>query len=158
MNVIALLGNLQSEPELRFTQDGLARMSMMLSFAAERPDEADYQIRVVAFGNLAEETHKNFHHGDSVAVEGRLQAETRTRPDGMKEKVTEVIARKIHGTGAGVSFPSQTAASEKPPTAAAPVASRPPAAASSRPPAAASSRPPAAARPLVEPDMDDIPF
>ncbi len=156
MNVIALLGNLQSEPELRFTQDGLARLSMMLSFAAERPDEADYQIRVVAFGNLAEETHKNFHHGDSVAVEGRLQAETRTRPDGMKEKVTEVIARKIHSTGAGASFPSQAAVSEKPPTAA-PVASRPPAAASSRP-AATSSRPPAAARPLVDSDMDDIPF
>ncbi|MBC7882413.1 MAG: single-stranded DNA-binding protein [Anaerolineae bacterium] len=156
MNVIALLGNLQSEPELRFTQDGLARMSMMLSFAAERPDEADYQIRVVAFGNLAEETHKNFHHGDSVAVEGRLQAETRTRPDGMKEKVTEVIARKIHSTGAGVTFPSQAAVSEKPLTAA-PVASRPPAATSSRP-AATSSRPPAAARPLVDSDMDDIPF
>lgn len=151
MNVIALLGNLQSEPELRKTQDGLARMSMMLSFAAERPDEADYQIRVVAFGNLAEETHKNFHHGDSVAVEGRLQAETRTRPDGMKEKVTEVIARKIHGTGtrSGASFSSQAAISEKPPTAAT---------ASSRPPATAASRPPAAARPLVESDMDDIPF
>lgn len=144
MNAIALMGSLQSEPELRYTQDGMARLSMMLSFAPDRSEEADYQIRVVAFGNLAEEVHKTFHHGDGVVVEGRLQAETRTKPDGAKEKVTEVIARRVH-SASGETRTATPATSVTAP--AQPSASRPP-------------RPAVAARPIAAdlPDMDDIPF
>lgn len=143
MNAIALMGSLQSEPELRFTQDGMARLSMMLSFAPDRSEEADYQIRVVAFGNLAEEVHKNFHHGDGVVVEGRLQAETRTKPDGAKEKITEVIARRVHSA----SSETRTSAPIGSVAASEPLATRPP-------------RPAVAARPAAAdlPDMDDIPF
>jgi single-strand DNA-binding protein len=149
MNAIALMGTLQSEPELRYTQDGLARLSVMLSFTADRPDEPDYQIRVVVFGNLAEESSKSLHHGNAVVVEGRLQAETRTRPDGSKEKVTEVIARRIHALAEGGARTIRAVA----PEAAAPAFQS----TAPRRPAPAAARP-AAAPPSPPDDLDDIPF
>jgi single-strand DNA-binding protein len=110
MNIIALAGTLQSEPELRYTQDGLARISVMLNFASEREEEGDYKIRVIAFGNLAEEVHQNYHHGDTVFVEGRLQIEKRSKPSATtreemekKETVAELIARKFHRSPGSVS-------------------------------------------------------
>ncbi len=153
MNAIALMGTLQSEPELRHTQDGLARFSAMIGFSAGRAEEADYQVRIVAFGTLAEEIHKNFHHGDGILVEGRLQSETRTKPDGTKEKVTEVIARRVHSATAGAAPASyDTPATTTTNTAPANGRTATPAAVPAR-----SARPAAPARP-AEPDMDDIPF
>ncbi|BAC88374.1 single-stranded DNA-binding protein [Gloeobacter violaceus] len=150
MNAIALMGTLQSEPELRFTQDGLARLSTLLGFSAGRPEEPDFQIRMVAFGNLAEEVARTLHHGDGVLVEGRLQAETRGRPDGTKEKVTELIARKVYPATVGESLAGAT-----PAPAAAPAASAKNGAPAARP----APRPAAPARPTApEPDLDDIPF
>lgn len=145
MNAIALMGTLQSEPELRFTQDGLACLSVIVSFSAGRLEEADYQIRAIAFGNLAEEVSKNFHHGDGVIIEGRLQAETRNKPDGTKGKVTELVARRIYagatGASVGSASPAPVAVTNGTPAAARP-ASRP------------AQRPPV----VAEPDNDDIPF
>jgi single-strand DNA-binding protein len=103
MNVIVLAGTLQSEPELRYTQDGLPRLSVILDFVAEKEGEGDYKIRVIAFGDLANEVHQNYHHGDSVFIEGRLQVEKRSKPSAAtreemekKETVAELIARKFH--------------------------------------------------------------
>lgn len=148
MNAIALMGTLQSEPELRHTQDGLARFSAIIGFSAGRAEEADYQVRIVAFGTLAEEIHKNFHHGDGILVEGRLQSETRTKPDGTKEKVTEVIARKVHSATAGAAPVSY----DTPATATTNGKAATPAAVPAR-----QAKPAAPAR-SAEPDMDDIPF
>jgi single-strand DNA-binding protein len=49
MNVIVLAGTLQSEPELRYTQDGLPRLSVILDFVAEKEGEGGYKIRVIAW-------------------------------------------------------------------------------------------------------------
>lgn len=110
MNIIALAGTLQSELELRYTQDGLARLSVVLTFVAEKEGEGDYKIRVISFGNLAEEVHQNYHHGDSIFVEGRLQIEKRSKPSAAtreemekKEIVAELIARKFHRVRGDVS-------------------------------------------------------
>jgi single-strand DNA-binding protein len=113
MNVIALAGTLQSEPELRYTQDGLPRLSVILSFVAEKEGEGDYKIRVIAFGDLANEVHQNYHHGDSIFIEGRLQVEKRSKSSAAtreemekKETVAELIARKFYKAGGIVRNPS----------------------------------------------------
>ena len=112
MNNIALYAQLVSEPELRHTPEGLACLSAIASFSATQAEEADYQIRVLAFGTLADDASKTFHHGDALLIEGRLQAETRNKPDGTKEKVTELIARRLHPVAA----PSATTAADTTPT------------------------------------------
>lgn len=145
MNAIALMGTLQSDPELRFTPDGLARASVLLSFPAAKAEEADYQIRVVAFGNLAEEVHKAFHHGDSVVVEGRLQADSRSKPDGTKEKYNELIARRLYAVGSVRAGAEETV----------PASSPSPAVAAAKPKERVLA--PAQTR-SEETDMDEIPF
>ncbi len=150
MNTIALQGILQSAPELRHTQDGLAQASAMLSFPSAKPDEADYTIRLVCFGNLAEEFHQAFQQGESVIVEGRLHAETRTKPDGSKERVVELIARRAHHLAAAATQPQPKAVKAQP----APTPPR-----QTAPPASSRGRTPAPKRPLAAVIEDDeIPF
>ncbi|AGY58618.1 single-stranded DNA-binding protein [Gloeobacter kilaueensis] len=150
MNTIALQGKLHSAPELRHTQDGLAQASALLSFAALKTDEADYTLRLVLFGNAAEEFCANFHQGDALIVEGRLQSEARPRPDGTKERVIELIARRCHAL---------TPASTRPATAApVPAPAQKTAAPSASRPTAARRPGNAPARPAVAVADDDIPF
>lgn len=99
MNTIVLQGLLQSAPELRSSQDGLLRTSAILIFPAAKPEEPEHRIRVICFGELAEQVHQSFHQGDAVIAEGRLQVESRPRPDGTKERTIELIARHIHSLG-----------------------------------------------------------
>jgi single-stranded DNA-binding protein len=103
MNSISLQATLASAPEKRYSADGTPRTSVLVRFPAPRPEEPDFQIRVVAFGALADELHQNFAPGDPLLVEGRLQVEKRSKPVAStreelnhKETVTELIARRVH--------------------------------------------------------------
>lgn len=103
MNVAAISGTIVEEPELRHTQDGLARLTTRLSFPTNQATEVDYEVKVIAFGDLASEIHKRYHRGDSVIVEGRLVSETRKKSSAtsreeldVKEKVTELVARRFY--------------------------------------------------------------
>lgn len=143
MNTIVLQGIFQSAPELRSSQDGLLRTSAMLIFSAAKPEEPEHQIRVICFGELAEQVHQSLHQGDAVIAEGRLQVESRPRPDGTKERTIELIARRIHtlGIAKSLSAPSPT-------TVQAVV-----------PPATRRRQTPATSRPLAAAGVgDDIPF
>lgn len=46
MNSIVLMGEVASEPELRYTPDNLAVTSLVLRFPSLRPEEPPYQVRV----------------------------------------------------------------------------------------------------------------
>ncbi|WP_218079518.1 single-stranded DNA-binding protein [Anthocerotibacter panamensis] len=122
MNSIVLLGEVATRPELRETQDGLARASFILRFGAQRPEEPDYQVQVVAFGNTAGEVNDQYVQGDQVVVEGRLQMNSITKQDGTREKRAEVIVRRLHPIGKG-----QEASAPLPPPPTNPPISRPPA-------------------------------
>ena len=52
-------------------------------------------LRVVAFGNLAENISATVSQGDSVAVEGRLQVNTYKLPNGKDKKVFEINANAV---------------------------------------------------------------
>jgi len=146
MNNILLQGSLHSEPELRYAQDGTARLSVLLVFPAARTDEPDPTIRVVLFGTDAQQWHGQLKQGDPVIVEGRLQVESRPRPDGSRERTIELIARQFYPLAAG-------AAPEPAPPAPLPSARAAADRLRRRPPATATSRPLA----VVGAD-DDIPF
>ncbi|UFP97171.1 single-stranded DNA-binding protein [Gloeobacter morelensis] len=104
MNVAVLSGTILDCPELRYSREGLACVSMRLGFEIVHGDgEEGYEIQLIAFGNLAVEAHKNFREGAGAVVEGRLLCETRgkysaaTREElGVKEKVIQLIANKFH--------------------------------------------------------------
>lgn len=107
MNVVLLIGRLTRDPELRYTQSGMAVCNFTL--AVDRPftsqsgeREADF-IDIVVWNKPAENVSKYMSKGRQVAVEGRLQIRSYDGTDGQRHWRTEVIANRVEflGSGAG---------------------------------------------------------
>jgi single-strand DNA-binding protein len=151
-------------PQLRYTQDNQTAVAeMTVRFDGLRPEDPPGQLKVVGWGNLAQELPTLVQVGQRLVLEGRLRMNTVARPDGVKEKKAEFTLSRLHSLAAAASRPAP------PPAAAAAPSARPAAATPRRsaapPPAAAAPPPPEPpvwnAAPLV-PDLpegdDDIPF
>ena len=151
MNHCVLEVDVLQAPTLRYTQDNQTPIAEMeVGFDALRPDDPRGQLKVVGWGNLAQDLQNRVQVGQRLLIEGRLRMNTVPRQDGTKEKRAEFTLSRLHPVtgGAGSASPVQ-------PAAAAPAKRA--AAASSAP---APAQEPAAqwnTAPLV-PDTDDIPF
>jgi single-stranded DNA-binding protein len=145
-------------PQVRYTQDQTAIAEMLVSLEGLRPDDPPGQLKVVGWGNLAQELPNRVQPGQRLVIEGRLRMNTVTRQDGVKEKKAEFTLARLHPLGqaqAPVRAENTTAASR---TAAA-AAPRPKPAASSAGANSTEDLPSWNSAPLV-PDLgdDDIPF
>ena len=99
LNTVILIGRLTRDPELRYTQSGVAMANF--SLAVDRPftnnqgeRETDF-IRVVVWRKLAEVCGNNLGKGRLVAVEGRLQVRSYDDQEGKKRQITEVVAENV---------------------------------------------------------------
>ncbi len=174
MNSFILMAEVVQDPELRYTPDNQTPIAeMWVQFSGLREEDPPAKLKVVGWGNLAQEIQERYHVGDQVIIEGRLQMNTFERPEGFKEKRAELTAQKIHALGAGTSLTSvaatpaaasSTATSTAAPSAAAPAAAPAKAKpAANRAPATKATEPaktPAYASPAPEAavDYDEIPF
>ena len=132
-------------PQLRYTQDNQTAIAdMEVQFPGQRPEDPPAKLKVVGWGNLAQEMQTSYQLGDRVVIEGRLAMNSVDRPEGFKEKQAELTASKIYSLGmTDISAP--------------PIADRP--TASTEPSASTRSKAPKATPPpAAEPDFDDIPF
>lgn len=122
----------------------MAIADMEVEFPGQRPEDPPAKLKVVGWGNLAQEMQTSYQIGDRVVIEGRLSMNSVDRPEGFKEKQAELTASKIYSLGmTDISAP--------------PIVDRPPAAAD--PSASTRSKAPKASPPpAAEPDFDDIPF
>jgi len=152
-------------PQVRYTQDNQTAVAeMTVSLEGLRPDDPPGQLKVVGWGNLAQELPSRVQVGQRLVIEGRLRMNTVTRQDGIKEKKAEFTLSRLHPLGAGaVASPGASAAPAAPAASAATPAR---AGAPSRAKGGAAAAVPATetaptwnASPLV-PDLgdDDIPF
>ncbi len=170
MNSCILMAEVVQDPELRFTPDNQTAISeMWVEFAGLRDEEPPSKLKVVGWGNLAQEIQERYHVGDKVIIEGRLQMSTIERPEGFKEKRAELTAQKVYLLGAEGSL-TATSVPAAPITASAPAAkpAAQPAAQSTHEPKAKPAAKPAAAKaePAKTPayaapeavDYDEIPF
>ena len=141
MNHCVLEVEVIDAPTVRYTQDNQTPIGeMTVRFDALRDGDPPGELKVVGWGNLAQELQSKVQVGQRLMLEGRLRMNTVPRQDGMKEKRAEFTLARMHPIAAG----------------SAPAAGRTPAAA----PAPAKAEPEAAnwnAAPLV-PDTDEIPF
>mgnify|MGYP001375930534 CR=1 FL=1 len=106
MNNVSLIGRHTHEPELKFTQGGLAVNKLIIavdrSLGREKRDElrrqgkptADFP-RVVAMGKLAETCQLYLKKGDMFSVEGRVSTSSYENKDGAKVFTTDIIASHI---------------------------------------------------------------
>ncbi len=154
MNHCVLEVDVLQAPTLRYTQDNQTPIAEMdVGFDALRPDDPRGQLKVVGWGNLAQDLQNRVQVGQRLVIEGRLRMNTVPRQDGTKEKRAEFTLSRLHAVGAtpaGMQAAPATPRAQPAPQAATP-----------RPAASQAPAPEPAAQwnsaPLV-PDTDDIPF
>ena len=97
MNHCLLEVEVIQSPTIRYTQDNKTPLAeMAVQFSGLRPDDAPGEIKVVGWGNLAQELHSNVQTGQKLVLEGRLRMSTVPRQDGTKEKRAEFTLSKYH--------------------------------------------------------------
>ena len=141
MNNCILMAEIVQEPELRYTSDSQTAIAeMLVQFPGNRPEDPPSTLKVVGWGNVAQEIQQRYHQGDRIIVEGRLSMNSVDRPEGFKEKRAELTAQRVHPLDGGVSVASEGAVSDTPAPArqAVPAGQAPPRASTASP-----SNPPA---------------
>ena len=165
MNSCVLMAEIIQEPQLRYTSDSQTPIAeMIVQFAGLRDDDPLATLKVVGWGNLAQEIQERFHEGDRIIIEGRLNMNTIDRPEGFKEKRAELTAQKIHSVSGEVVTSTPVSSTTATTTSTADSASAPRTQSSAKPtsgrPAARStsdSKPDSTA-PVETTDYDEIPF
>jgi len=97
LNRVILIGRLTKDPELRYTQTGIATATFTLAvdrtFNREER-EADF-IPIVTWRQTAEACANYLRKGHRTAVEGRIQPRNYENNEGRRVYVTEVIADNV---------------------------------------------------------------
>ena len=104
MNVVAIMGRLVADPELRTTTQGNSVCSFRIacdrSYVQQGQErQADF-IDIVAWRQQADFVSKYFQKGSMIAVEGSLQTRQYQDKQGSKRTAVEVVANNISFAGA----------------------------------------------------------
>ena len=96
LNRVTLIGNLGSDPEMRYTPSGKAVVNMRLAVNTGYGDNqrTDW-FTLVAWEKLAEACAQYVVKGSRIYVEGRLQIRQWEGEDGQRRYATEVVARQV---------------------------------------------------------------
>ncbi|MGF1517134.1 MAG: single-stranded DNA-binding protein [Nodosilinea sp.] len=158
MNNCLMMAEIVQSPQLRYTSDNQTPVAeFMVQFPGLREGDPSSQMKVVGWGNLAQDIQAQYQAGQRVMLEGRLGINVIERPEGFKEKQVEMTVQRVYSVGDLNTMPMA-------PPAAVPTPAATPSPAASRPaPAAPTSAPisaptPTSAEPAAAPSYDDIPF
>lgn len=103
LNVIAIMGRLSRDPELRQTTTGKSVASFTLACSRGRKDASGKDlvdwIPVVAWERTAEFVCKYFEKGSLIAIDGRLQSRTYKDRDGNNRTAIEIVANNANFAG-----------------------------------------------------------
>ena len=103
LNVVAIMGRLARDPELRQTTTGKNVASFRIACDRGRRDangqnQADW-FDVVAWDRTAEFVCKYFQKGSLIAIDGRLQSRSYQDKTGNNRTAIEVVASNVHFSG-----------------------------------------------------------
>jgi single-strand DNA-binding protein len=101
LNKVMLIGNVGTDPEMRFTPNGhpvtsfrIATNRVHTGSDGERKQETDW-FTVVTWRKLAESCNQYLTKGQRVFVEGSLRNRTWESQDGQKRSRVEVMASRV---------------------------------------------------------------
>ena len=106
INKVILVGNLGNDPEIKYTQGGMAITTLSLATTESRKDkEGNFQEktewhRVKLFGKTAEIAGEYLKKGRQVYIEGRIEYGSYEK-DGVKHYTTDIIADDMQMLGGG---------------------------------------------------------
>lgn len=103
LNVVALMGRLVADPQLRQTTTGKNVASFRVAVDRGRKDangqnQADF-FDIVAWDKSAEFVCRYFQKGSLIAVEGRLQSRNYQDKSGNNRNAVEVVVNKVSFAG-----------------------------------------------------------
>jgi len=101
LNKVMIIGNLGSEPEMRYTPNGrpvtsfrVATNRVYTTPEGERKEETEW-FSVVAWNKLAEQCNQFLSKGRLIYAEGRLRTRIWEGQDGQKHQRVEIIANRV---------------------------------------------------------------
>ncbi|MBS0212630.1 MAG: single-stranded DNA-binding protein [Proteobacteria bacterium] len=110
VNKVILVGNLGNDPEVKYTQGGMAICSISLATTSVRKDkdgnnqERTEWHRVKLFGKLGEIAGEYLRKGKQCYIEGSIRYDKYTGKDGVERYSTDIIADEMQmlgGAGGG---------------------------------------------------------
>lgn len=100
-NLVIIIGNLGSDPEVRYTQDGTAVASFTVATTEKwkgkdgQQQEHTERHKVTAWRRLAEICGEYLEKGSRVYIEGKLQTRKWQDKDGSDRYTTEIVASEM---------------------------------------------------------------
>jgi len=105
VNKVILVGNLGNDPEVKYTQGGMAITTISLATTSSRKDKEGNQQektewhRVKLFGKLGEIAGEYLKKGQQVYIEGSIRYDKFTGQDGVEKYFTDIIADEMQMLG-----------------------------------------------------------
>lgn len=156
INKVILIGNMGADPEVRYTPNGNAVVSVNIATSSAWKDKQTGELqertewhRVVFFNRLAEIVSEYLRKGSKVYIEGSLRTRKWIDKSNVERYTTEIVVNEMQmldGRGSGQNTASQEHQE--------PVMASTPAQSSSSTPAQSSSSP----SPVSQDFDDEIPF
>ncbi len=106
VNKVILLGNLGNDPDVKYTQGGMAIATLSVATTFSRKDkDGNFQEktewhRVKLFGKTAEVAGEYLKKGRQVYIEGRIEYGSYEK-DGVKHYTTDIIGEDMQMLGGG---------------------------------------------------------
>ena len=101
LNKVMLIGNVGTDPEMRFTSSGnpvtsfrVATSRVYTTSEGERKQETEW-FTIVAWRKLAESCNQFLTKGQRAYVEGRLRTRSWEGQDGQRHSRIEIIANRV---------------------------------------------------------------
>ena len=97
MNHFLIQAAINSAPQMRYTKENQTPIAeMIVNFKGLRTEDPTRDLKIIGWGNIAQEMIDELKEGQNIVIEGRLKMNSVTRKDGTKEKQPELTASKIH--------------------------------------------------------------
>ena len=106
MNKVVLIGRLTKDPELRYTQSGMAVCQFTLAvdknlskdkkeeMEAQNKPTADFP-RIIVWGKMGENASKYLKKGNKCAIEGAIQTGSYEDNNGNRVYTTDIVAQHV---------------------------------------------------------------
>lgn len=95
LNKYSIIGNVGREPELKYTQDGVAILNFSVAVNGEKETDT-FWVKVVVWRAYAETLNELIGKGAKVYVEGSIKPKPWKRDDGTPEAGIEITAKEVY--------------------------------------------------------------
>lgn len=94
MNNVNLIGRLAADPELKYSQNGIAYLNFCIAVDGRKKGSTSF-IDCTAFQRTAETIAQFFEKGERIGITGELNTSSYTRKDGSKAKEVKVMVNSF---------------------------------------------------------------